>query len=80
MVKKPIMYNCDECIKNNPLRELIVQKAPISYEVDVAMEENVRLGRATKKWDKSRKCWTYGITKVGEKHIEELLKEGRENV
>lgn len=69
--------HCPECLKTEPLLELFVKIAPLEYNVSEALDENVRLGNMTRKWNAKRKDWEYKLTLKGKEEAEKLITSSR---
>ena len=67
---------CSECLKSEPMLEIIIKIAPLEYNVSEALDENVRLGNMTRRWSDKSKDWEYKLTLKGRKEAEKLFGVG----
>src|SRR3990167_4881702 len=64
---------CDDCQKEDALNSIIVDYAPEEYTIKMALDENVKLGNMTRKWNVQIKDWEYQVTAKGRRNAEEKL-------
>ena len=64
---------CGNCQKEDALNSIIVDYAPKEYTIKMALDENVRLGNMTRKWNAQIKDWKYQVTTKGRREAEEKL-------
>lgn len=64
---------CEKCLVE-PLNQFFIKVAPLEYEVQQGLDENVAEGNMTRKWDKQRNEWMYGLTPKGRREVENMGK------
>lgn len=68
---------CDDCMDKDCLNQLFVDKVPIIYDIEVALEENVRTGKMTRKWNNVKKEYEYRFTDKGRQEVEAMIKNNQ---